>query len=533
MVLIKSDLIGRYYPLGFDNFYRSVKGEELNFEVNVKNSSLNIRGVELRFDSKSGRSFSLSLTGKDSANYQGKLVIDECSVFRFKAFFLIDGDYIEDNAPFSYLIVDPCGLNNLRIYTLIPSQCGKISQWYDEVRRVKKMGFNAIHLLPISQCGQSLSPYSSVSLKEIDKGYLEAVQDNDEFIKFVDFLVQEKIKLIVDLVLNHVAMDSPLLKEHPAWFKENEQGVKCSGWFEGDLFHAWKDLAKLDYNPIIKRDKDDLWDYMKDYAFYWSAFAAKTGGGIRLDNLHSSYPPFISELLNDLRKEFPDLFFLGELFALEERLKELTLRYPVNLLLATTWEHKFVPQLREYLLYLHNNSKYFNFFTPVTSHDSGSVVQEFAFVESTIPRLAMALFLSTGASGFAQGLEYGVKKKLSFISKISKANIDVQKDFSLVIEKMIDLSQKSVFNIANNILFIDNNHHALIAAIREDKNKDKMLIIINFDTQTSYHFNLREYIKEESSYKIMYPEKDYILYDNCNVEIKPADFVLISLKQEL
>ena len=114
---------------------------------------------------------------------------------------------------------------------------------------------------------------------------------------------------------------------------------------------------------------------------------------------------------------FPDIIVLAELFTSVEETIHLTFEYGLNLLLATTWEHRFVPQLRRYLQQLHSSGGSLRYFSPVTSHDSGTPTEEFGTVLSTIPRLVMAMLMSPGPSGIVQGVEIGLARKFPFVGK--------------------------------------------------------------------------------------------------------------------
>jgi glycosidase len=74
-------------------------------------------------------------------------------------------------------MVDPPQVDHLRMYTLIPpppppSVSGTIADWTEELHKIKAMGFNAVHFLPLTTLDTSLSPYSARDLFDVDPGYL-------------------------------------------------------------------------------------------------------------------------------------------------------------------------------------------------------------------------------------------------------------------------------------------------------------------------------------------------------------------------
>jgi hypothetical protein len=79
-----------------------------------------------------------------------------------------NGKVFLDQNDQAYLLIDPARMKNLRMYTLIPAQSGHIGDWMNWLDHIKDLGFNAIHLLPITMMGKSKSPYAAKSLTQID-----------------------------------------------------------------------------------------------------------------------------------------------------------------------------------------------------------------------------------------------------------------------------------------------------------------------------------------------------------------------------
>jgi hypothetical protein len=82
---------------------------------------------------------------------------------------------------------------------------------------------------------------------------------------------------------------------------------------------------------------------------------------------------------------------LAEYFTDETTLLRTGPQWGLNLILATPWNHKFVPQLREYLNYIHSVSEHVRYFMPITSHDCGAPAQEFGSADSKDPSFLLAL----------------------------------------------------------------------------------------------------------------------------------------------
>ena len=126
-----------------------------------------------------------------------------------------------------------------------------------------------------------------------------------------------RLALCVDLVLNHVGVDSEIAEEHLDWLAEDQHeqdGIKRAGWHGAETFHRWEDLALLDYETFDASSGHRLSVTMLRYAMYSADFAAETGGVLRLDNLHSSHRAFVTWALSRVRGRHPNLIVLAELF---------------------------------------------------------------------------------------------------------------------------------------------------------------------------------------------------------------------------
>jgi len=229
---------------------------------------------------------------------------------------------------------------------------------------------------------------------------------------------------------------------------------------------------------------------MTDYTLFWAKYANDTGGFVRFDNLHSSDPDFVQALTLSLHSEYPEVGLLAEYFTDETTLLHTGPQWGLNLNLATPWNYKFVPQLREYLNYIHRVSAHIRYFMPITSHDSGTPAQEFGSADSTVPRYVAAALLGTGATGINQGVEFGEKKRIEFIGRKPKMQYPTESRFARFIGQVnAILADNPAFRRGENCQFVDDGHPSVIAAFRRDTGTQAFgfLVVCNFDTQTPQH----------------------------------------------
>jgi starch synthase (maltosyl-transferring) len=395
-----------------------------------------------------------------------------------------------DSVRDAWIMIDPPQVDGLRLYSLIPTVSGTLADWKADLPRIRGMGFNAIHLLPITSLDASESPYSASDLFAIDWSYLSVGSQADGLTQFEEFIAAAKaldIRLCFDLVLNHVGVTSAIARTAPDWIVPDENqpdGLQRARYWSSQGWDTWNDLVLINYEHPSESIRSEIWAYMTEYALFWANYADETGGFVRFDNLHSSDPDFMRALTAEMHAAYPGLGILAEYFTDERTLLSTGQEWGLNLILATPWNFKYVPQLREYLAYIHRVAADIRYYMPITSHDSGSPSQEFGVAESTIPRYVAAALLGTGATGMVQGVEYGESQKIDFIGRKPRIIHHGDPRFAGVIGRVnAILADYSAFRRGNNCQFVDNGHHAIIAAFRRYDGMLALgfLVVCNFD----------------------------------------------------
>jgi len=114
--------------------------------------------------------------------------------------------------------------DNPRIYNLFPRLAGPINKWMDHVTRAKEMGFDWIYVNPVNYPGFSASLYATKDYYKLNPIFApegtpdEAMLEFTPFGQFVSACHAADLRVMVDLVINHTAFDSDLVKDHPDWF---------------------------------------------------------------------------------------------------------------------------------------------------------------------------------------------------------------------------------------------------------------------------------------------------------------------------
>jgi glycogen debranching enzyme len=108
-------------------------------------------------------------------------------------------------------------LRKLRSQTVFARCIGPVKEWPAFFRRQMALGYNAFHLAPIQQNGESNSYYSLKSHLELSDYLFEgsAEEKNRQLQSVLEPLKKEGVAFIIDIVLNHTSHDSEWVQTEP------------------------------------------------------------------------------------------------------------------------------------------------------------------------------------------------------------------------------------------------------------------------------------------------------------------------------
>ena len=143
---------------------------------------------------------------------------------------------------------------NIRQYT--PE--GTFRAFEKHLPRLQKMGVKILWLMPINPIGEknrkgSLGSYYSVQNYEAVNPHFGTLNDLKALVKDAH---QRGMHVIIDWVANHTAWDNVWVKEHPDWYKKDQNGNFVSPF-------DWTDVISLNY------DNKDLRKAMINAMIYW------------------------------------------------------------------------------------------------------------------------------------------------------------------------------------------------------------------------------------------------------------------------
>ena len=153
------------------------------------------------------------------------------------------------------------------IYNLFPRLAGRFEQWKKHIDRAVQLKFNYLYVNPFLYPGFSGSLYSIKDYNRINPVFLNMNSKKEEWEQVKDIIGyshKKGMKFIFDLVINHTAIDSPWVKDHPEWYKKDAEGLILKPFcLDNGKKIVWGDLAELD---LEKKDKNsELWEYWQNY----------------------------------------------------------------------------------------------------------------------------------------------------------------------------------------------------------------------------------------------------------------------------
>ncbi len=149
-------------------------------------------------------------------------------------------------------------LEDLVIYEVFARAYGGFKAVEKDVERVRKLGANTIWFMPIhptgilNRKGVLGSPYAIRDYRAVDP-QLGSVSD---FKRLISNFHSLGLKVMMDVVFNHMATDSVLIEKHPGWFLHDDNGPtrKVSDWM---------DVIDFDFS------KYDLTEYLVETLKFW------------------------------------------------------------------------------------------------------------------------------------------------------------------------------------------------------------------------------------------------------------------------
>jgi starch synthase (maltosyl-transferring) len=301
------------------------------------------------------------------------------------------------------------------IYNLFPPLVGPIPRWEKHLDRIAAMGFTWIFLNPIHIPGMSGSLYAVKDYFRLNPLFYPTLDQDPEMAleHFLHAATRRNLKVMLDLVINHTAIDSPLVHEHPEWYAKDEAGdIKHPGAIDpadATKVTVWGDLAELEYWP--PPDPEGL-------LHYWDAVLSKYLKmgflGFRADAAYKIPGNFWGRLIGEARNLDPRVRFFAETLGcrLDECSQLASAGFDFLCNSSKWWDFQADWGLEQYNLFRHLAPS----ISFPESHDTERLAAESGgSPEVARQRYLFAAFFSAGLL-MPIGYEFGFTKRLNVVT---------------------------------------------------------------------------------------------------------------------
>ena len=297
-----------------------------------------------------------------------------------------------------------------RIYNLFPLLAGPLPGWRPHLERAAAMGFTWVFVNAFHQAGFSGSLYSVKDYYAVDARFAEdSTPASEQLAEMLRQASELGLSVMMDLVINHTAFDSPLLRQHPAWFQRDAMGkIVHPGAKDGKRRVVWKDLAEVD--NVGSPDRAALWTYWRELALHYAGLGFR---GFRCDAAYQVPAELWRDLIGAVKTRHPDTLFFAETLGCTPKETLATARAGFDFIFNSSkwWDFREPWCLEQYAIT-----------APVVpsvsfpeSHDTPRLAAEFdGDRAAVVQRYAFAAAFSTGVM-MPIGFEYGFRKPLHVV----------------------------------------------------------------------------------------------------------------------
>ena len=423
------------------------------------------------------------------------------------------------------------------IYNLFPPLAGTFGNWESHIERAADMGFDWIFVNPIQKPGQSRSLYSIADYFQVNSRFLDrnSPLPPERQVKAAAQTAEHRgLRMMVDLVINHCAVDSELTRQHPEWFVHHSDGSIAHPFCkENGKTVVWGDLARFDHERTS--DSDGLYRFIYKIVEYLIQLGFH---GFRCDAAYQVPRRLWRRLIGEVKKRYPDTVFTAETLGCTPEQTKETARAGFD--------------------YVYNSSKWWNFRAPwllaqyqltreVTpsisfpeSHDTERLFQEMQGNAAAVKqRCLFAAFFSAG-SLIPIGFEFGFRKRLDVVKTRPEdwepPNIDLR-DFirnANTTKKRYKIFEEE----CPTIVLPYQNPNILLLWKASAKTLEEALIILNKDVWNWQHFqvdNLSAFVQAGAPLRDVSLEYalDYIPTQPFSYDLRPGQGLVFVTERDV
>ncbi len=374
------------------------------------------------------------------------------------------------------------------IYNIFPLLAGKVSNWEGHFRRAAGMGFNWIFVNPIQYPGVSGSLYSIKDYFRFNPVIVDGAgpePPEEQVKKAVGQAEKLGLRMMIDLVINHCAVDSDLIREHPQWFVWEKKGrVAHPFCYENGKKVVWGDLAR--FNHRQSRDKEGL------YRFFFSVvkFLIELGfSGFRCDAAYQVPGRLWERLIRETKALYPDTLFFAETLGCTPdetvRTAGAGFDYIFN---SSKWWDFHSPWLMEQYNLTRRAAPSISF---PESHDTVRLCEELGGNTDGLKQRYLFSALFSAGTMVPMGFEFGFRRKLHVVKTRPGDWEETGIDLTSFIRRVnLIKAGNGIFmeESAGEILHSE-NPDILLLRKTSSRSPEKALLVLNKDIHNHRHFH--------------------------------------------
>jgi starch synthase (maltosyl-transferring) len=277
---------------------------------------------------------------------------------------------------------------------------------------IAAMGFDVVYLPPIHPIGVSFRKGANNRLRAgpDDVGSPWAIGNRDgghtaihpelgtldDFRLFVRHAADQGLETALDLAFQ-CSPDHPYVREHPEWFRRRPDG---SIQYAENPPKKYQDIYPLDFETA---DWRELWAELNRVVRFWIDQGIRL---FRVDNPHTKAFGFWEWLIQDIRRDFPEVLFLAEAFTRPKVMQRLAKLGFSQSYTYFTWRNT-KRELTEYFTELHHGpgADYFRPHLWPNTPDILSEYLQFGGRPAFLIRVTLAATLAAGYGLYGPAFE--------------------------------------------------------------------------------------------------------------------------------
>jgi starch synthase (maltosyl-transferring) len=202
----------------------------------------------------------------------------------------------------------------------VPGRHGTFADCEARLPYVAEMGFDVLYFPPIHPIGKAFrkgknnapaaltgevgSPWAIGAADGGHKSVLREFGTLDDFHNLVAAAAGHGIEIALDIAYQ-VSPDHPYVAEHPEWFRRRPDHTIQ---YAENPPKKYQDIYPFDFETPHWHS---LWEELKSVITFWSEQGVRI---FRVDNPHTKPFAFWEWLIDDVKRQYPDVLFLSEAF---------------------------------------------------------------------------------------------------------------------------------------------------------------------------------------------------------------------------